>query len=102
MKSTYTFKATPADTDYVRICRENHQARFIVVKSEGVGPLTFVRAYSREHSDLRRAGFEASARIDVPPVQATPDRVGRVYVIFDGDQSKWLAPKSTVTVEAYS
>jgi hypothetical protein len=102
MKSTYTFKATPRDTDYVRICRENHQARFIVVKTEGAEPLTFVRLYSSEHSQLRCEGLLASARIDVPPNPLTPGRAGRTYVIYDGDHSAHLAPAVRTIVEAYS
>jgi|SRR5688572_2151983 len=103
MKSIYTFKATPRDTDFVRICRENHQARFIVVKSEGgQTPLTFIRIHSSEHVELRNAALTATARIEVPPVKATPDRAGRVYLIFDGDHSKLLEPKVLTTVEAYS
>lgn len=103
MKSTYTFKASPADTDYVRICRENHQARFIVVKSEGIDPLTFVRIYSREHYMLRKAGSRPSGRTDVRPVHVPPadGRSGQTWVIFEGDYSKELSPKVRTTVEVY-
>lgn len=101
MKSSYTFRARAKDTDYVRICRENHQARFLVVKTENVGPITFVRCYSGEHAQLRREGLAATARIDVPPLEYTDGRIGRTWVIFEGDQSKVLAPKVTTTVEVY-
>ncbi len=99
MKESYTFKATLKETDFVRICRENHQARFIVVKTEGVPTLTFVRAYNGEYLTLRAAGQMATARIDVSP--SNPDCCGRAWLIFGGDQSQVLAPKVVTTVEAY-
>lgn len=101
MKSSYTFVASAADTDYQRICRENHQARFLIVKSEScVGPITFVRMDSQEHYDLRRAGQCAVGRIDVPPKEPREDR-GRQWLLFEGDHSKLLAPKVRTTVEVY-
>jgi hypothetical protein len=101
MKSSYTFVASPADTDYQRICRENHQARFLVVKSEGVPALTFVRVYGLEYCELRRIGSRPSGRIDVPPKEPGEGRNGQTWVIFEGDYSKELAPKVRTTVEVY-
>jgi len=99
---SYSFKATPKETDYVRICRENHQARFLVVRTEGAPALTFVRCYSPEHYELRKGGSRPSGKIDVPPVKDVPDNDrSRTYIIFEGDRSKELAPKITTTVEAY-
>lgn len=100
MKSSYTFKATTRDTDYVRICRENHQARFLVVRSEGIAPLTFVRLHSQEHYEMRKL-LRARGCIYVPPVEPAGGRQGRTWVIFDGDYSKALEPKVVTTVEVY-
>ena len=97
MKSSYTFRASPKDTDYQRICRENPNARFIVVKSEGMAPLTFVRCYYHEHETLRRLGHHPTGRIDVPP----EGRPGRTWLIFEGDFSKELAPEVQTTVEVH-
>lgn len=101
MKSSYSFKATPRDTDYVRICRENHQARFVVVKTEGIGSLTFVPLYWQEHYKLVLEKLRPTARINVPPKEQVPGRIGREWVIFEGDQSKLLAPKVQTVVEVY-
>lgn len=102
-KDTYTFKAAAQDTDYVRICRENHQARFIVVKSEGVPPITFVRAYSDAHYEIRRqTGARPVGRLEVPPLEPVNGRTGQSWVIFEGDFSKELAPKVRTTVEVYA
>ncbi len=98
---SYSFKASPKDTDYQRICRENHQARFLVVRSEGAPVLTFVRCYSPEHYEMRKAGVRPSGRIDVPPQEPVDGREGRTYIIFEGDFTKLLAPKVTTTVEVH-
>lgn len=101
MKSSYTFKAKAQDTDYVRICRENHQARFLVIKSEKVQPLTLVRAYSAEHYELRRVGTSRapSGKVEVPSQDL--QRAVDTWIIFDGDLSSALAPKLLTTVEVY-
>jgi hypothetical protein len=101
MKS-YTFKATPKDTDYQRICRENHQARFLVVRSEGIEPITFVHARSAEHLELLKSlSTRALGRIVVPPKAPVDGRTGQTWLIFEGDFSKELAPKVLTTVEVY-
>ena len=101
MKSSYTFVASAKETDYQRICRENHQARFLVVKSEGVPALTFVRSYSQEHYALRKLGFRSVGRVEVPPVEPVDGRQGHSWVIFEGSFVKELAPKVRTTVEVY-
>ncbi len=102
MKSSYTFKATLKDTSYQRICRENHQARFIVVRSDGMPPLTFVRGYSEQHYEIQRqTGARPTSRIEVPPQEPVDGRTGRTWLIFEGDFSKELAPKVVTTVEVY-
>ena len=101
MKESYTFKATLKDTDFVRICRENHQARFIVVNTAGVGPLTFVQAHSSAYYELRTLGQFATARIDVAPLAPAIERMPRIWLVFEGDQSSVLAPRVVTMVEAY-
>jgi hypothetical protein len=101
MKS-YTFKATPKDTDYQRICRENHQARFLVVRSEGMPAITFVRLASDEHCELHRVqGALPGGRVEVPPLEHVEGRTGQTWLVFEGDFSKELAPKVLTTVEVY-
>ncbi len=99
MKSSYTFKATAQATDYVRICRENHQARFLVIKSEGVQTLTLVRRYSPEYYKLSRVGTSPTGKVEVP--SQDPQRGVATWIIFDGDLSSVLQPKLITTVEVY-
>lgn len=91
---SYKFKATAKATDYVRICRENPEARLLVVKSEGLLPLTFVRAGSAEHFALRKR-TSAFPRGRVLVTSST------TYLIFDGDLSEELEPKILTVVEAH-
>lgn len=97
--STYSFNATLQETDFVRICRENHQARFIIVRTEGVPVLTFVRAYSNEESVLRLEGLRPASKVSVPPLER---RQPRTWLIFESDLTRKLAPKVETKVEAYS
>lgn len=90
--STYSFRATPQDTDYVRICKENHQARIIVVKSEKLPPITLVRQYSAENNRLRALGLVPTAKVDT---------LTRSYLLFEGDVHAKALPLITTCVETY-
>lgn len=91
----YTFVASPEATDYARICKENPEARVLVVKTEKVPPLTFVRMYSSEDYSLRLHGIKPTGKVEAGPIAGT-------WAIFDGDLHAKALPLMRTTVETYS